>query len=609
MLESLNGINLGKDTENDFKESKSVTIIREQMEKNNKIKVRTNEADKIPNLDGKIMILDDNSMERITVEVQIKTLPSDYYQNNPYKYLCDTKAFNVVKYNVTFNPVIILLVDENSEKIYWKYLSKEYVNSLNIENQKSKTIYFSEKDIFIEEEFLEFIIGEFRRIGLIIENGSNPYILSYKENNYTNDIQNEVDRINLLFDGDLNFVKKYLFPNVWKFGIAYDEYENGSKAMGIYSILKGKNDILIRNFDIYEKYMQVSITSSIGSKTITQMGNEWIEYILNMYFNLYGINPRFLPEEALNEIVYEFLDRLAFDVKEIQKENEDNYINDEENIETVMNYYNGLKNFYYQLVNRFPNSQFTQALMNIYKLYGNKFLIFNPLLQPNKEEYNLLLNSLFNHNKQYSNVSFVSSDIDINLLEATLVEIKNRNIKKVSRVFKTKKWSLYKEEHKDGKLKTCAHGYILSDLYSNLNYLFNNITKFYDETYKKMFGDNESKKLKGKFVITYSAEEPYKYCLFYHKSEKFMIKVENINEEKASNKYESFDNYNSVTYGLIDSTFGIKLPLYNYIRLLINLGISLSYGVKFKYDNNINRTYQINQLPIISNYIQMTNDK
>lgn len=403
MLESLNGINLGKDTENDFKESKSVTIIREQMEKNNKIKVRTNEADKIPNLDGKIMILDDNSMERITVEVQIKTLPSDYYQNNPYKYLCDTKAFNVVKYNVTFNPVIILLVDENSEKIYWKYLSKEYVNSLNIENQKSKTIYFSEKDIFIEEEFLEFIIGEFRRIGLIIENGSNPYILSYKENNYTNDIQNEVDRINLLFDGDLNFVKKYLFPNVWKFGIAYDEYENGSKAMGIYSILKGKNDILIRNFDIYEKYMQVSITSSIGSKTITQMGNEWIEYILNMYFNLYGINPRFLPEEALNEIVYEFLDRLAFDVKEIQKENEDNYINDEENIETVMNYYNGLKNFYYQLVNRFPNSQFTQALMNIYKLYGNKFLIFNPLLQPNKEEYNLLLNSLFNHNKQYEN--------------------------------------------------------------------------------------------------------------------------------------------------------------------------------------------------------------
>ena len=37
--------------------------------KNNKIKVRANEIDKIPNLDGKLMILDSNSIERITVEI------------------------------------------------------------------------------------------------------------------------------------------------------------------------------------------------------------------------------------------------------------------------------------------------------------------------------------------------------------------------------------------------------------------------------------------------------------------------------------------------------------------------------------------------------------
>ena len=37
--------------------------------KNNKIKVRTNETDKIPNLDGKLMIIDSNSIERITFEI------------------------------------------------------------------------------------------------------------------------------------------------------------------------------------------------------------------------------------------------------------------------------------------------------------------------------------------------------------------------------------------------------------------------------------------------------------------------------------------------------------------------------------------------------------
>ena len=115
MLDELNDINLGKVSNNDFKESKSVTIIRKIMETNGNIKVRTNEADKIPNLDGKIMILDKNSMERISIEVQIKTLPPSYSETNPYKYSCDTKVFNVVKYKlyIWHNSIFIkfLLID------------------------------------------------------------------------------------------------------------------------------------------------------------------------------------------------------------------------------------------------------------------------------------------------------------------------------------------------------------------------------------------------------------------------------------------------------------------------------------------------------------------
>ena len=53
-------INLGKVTENDFKESKSITILREIVEKNNRIKVRATEADKIATLDGKVVIIDKN---------------------------------------------------------------------------------------------------------------------------------------------------------------------------------------------------------------------------------------------------------------------------------------------------------------------------------------------------------------------------------------------------------------------------------------------------------------------------------------------------------------------------------------------------------------------
>ena len=56
MLESLGNVNMGKVSDNDFKESNSITIIREMLEKNKRIKVRAQEADKIPNLDGKLMI-------------------------------------------------------------------------------------------------------------------------------------------------------------------------------------------------------------------------------------------------------------------------------------------------------------------------------------------------------------------------------------------------------------------------------------------------------------------------------------------------------------------------------------------------------------------------
>lgn len=610
MLDELNDINLGKVSNNDFKESKSITIIRRIMETNGNIKVRTNEADKIPNLDGKIMILDKNSMERITIEVQIKTLPSSYSETNPYKYSCDTKVFNVVKYNVTFNPVVLLLVDETSEKIYWKYISKDYANSLNIKNQNNKTITFTDKDLFIESNFLNCMINAFKKIGIIIENGENPYLL-VNNNNNIEELQYEVDRINEMFDKDLKQVKQLLFPNVWKFGIAYNKYDNGFTAIGIYSILKGKNDILIRNFDIKsDNYMQMSITSDKSNKSIKDSINGWIENVLNIYFNVCKIHPKFLPTIVLNEIAFNFLDRLARDVKELQEKNTDNYKNESETVENVIKYYNALKLYHWRLVNELPNSPLTKALLNIYKPYGNRFLLFNPLLQPNKEEYELLLDSIKNPTLLPKNVEFVSSDIDIELLESTLEELKRRKINKINRVWNTKKWELYKEEQKSNEnLKCCAHGYIITDLYDNLDYLYSNIIDLYNETYKNKFDINDKFRLTGEFLITYNKKTPYHYDLFYHNSNILSIKLEHIEKEVAQKKYGNFSYYEVSSSGSIDSAFGIKLPLYNHIRLLINLGISLSYGLKFKYNSEYNDTYLIKQLPIISDYINFTEKK
>lgn len=284
MLESLGNVNMGKVSDNDFKESNSITIIREILEKNKRIKVRAQEADKIPNLDGKLMILDNNSMERITIDIQVKTLPTNYKITYPYKYSCDTKVFNVVINNVTFNPVVLLLVDKNDKKIFWKYISKEYAESLNIGTQKDKTINFDNNDIYDEEKFTSFMIKILKKIGIIIERGSNPYLFIEQDVLYNDELQKEVDRLNNKFDNELISMKRLLFPRVWKFGVAYREYGNGLCALGIYAILKGENDTLIRKYDIEnEGYLNSVFSGRKGANFISENIDKWIGKVITHY--------------------------------------------------------------------------------------------------------------------------------------------------------------------------------------------------------------------------------------------------------------------------------------------------------------------------------------
>ena len=171
MFELDQNINMGKITDNDFKESKSISLIREILEKNCKIKVRATEADKIPDLDGRVSILDQNKHDRIIVEVQSKTLPEEYDETKPYHYDCDTKVFNVVKYNKSFNPVVLFLSDIKKKKLYYKLITKKYIKELNYSNQETKRIKFDDNDLYEESKFIKEIVEEAKRKTLIISSG------------------------------------------------------------------------------------------------------------------------------------------------------------------------------------------------------------------------------------------------------------------------------------------------------------------------------------------------------------------------------------------------------------------------------------------------------
>lgn len=158
-------MNLGQVTGNCFKESDSVGIAKRILERNRKIKTYFNENDKRTNLDGQLTIIR-RGYERITVDVQIKTLPENYSDVNGYYYDCDTKVFNVVKAKVTQNPVILLLVDIINEKVYTILCTTDYVQKLRVKEQFVKRIRFSDEELFDELEF----INKIYEVVKIIEN-------------------------------------------------------------------------------------------------------------------------------------------------------------------------------------------------------------------------------------------------------------------------------------------------------------------------------------------------------------------------------------------------------------------------------------------------------
>lgn len=602
-------INLGRTSETKFKESKSITTLKYFLEKDNNIKVRANEEDTIPNIDGSVVILDDSNMDRITVDIQSKTLPENYNKRYPYKYECDTKVFNVVLKNVTFNPVVLMLVDINKEKVYWKHISRQYIKLLNLDpEQQKKTIIFSDDDLFNIDTFRNAMDKASCELETIIDEGIKSIVTSnIEENNpFYAEMQEEIDKINNLFDNDFKAIKNFLFPDVWKFGIAYNKYSDGSSFLGIYKINKGKNGKLVKNFDFKnDEYMMSRYTKLESKAHIKDSLNSWLDKVMNSYFNLCNIPSKYLSDIVLNEIIFKFLDRLSYDLKHLSlKENRGVYYKNEEDIEKVIKYILGLKSFYYQLlINKNKEYPMLKAITPYFNA-TKKFLVFNPLIQPNEEEYELLLKSLnapkpFPHTIRLSG----SQDIDFELLEEAILELKKRNIAIVKRVWNNQKWEEFmrirKESEKSVFELSKTKGYLDKDLYINLDKLFSNLEKCLNYSYSNIPNGNKYKLL-GEYYLLYDKTVPYKYNLFIKNSDKFIFDFCNTDLEEKTKQLETKKYYDSYITGSIDNIFALDLPLYTYVKLILNKGIARTLGFDIKFDRELCHSYTIKSIPIIN---------
>lgn len=600
MLKTLNNINLGKDTENDFKESKSITILREIVEKNNRIKVRATEADKIANLDGKVVIIDKNGFERIYIEIQAKTLPEKYNLKKQYSYSCDTKAFNVVLEHITFNPVVLFLVDEQRKRVFWKLISNEYAKSLNIGNQGKKTIYFNDQDLFCESNFIEKISNYCDSLCEIIDKkDADKSLISSNIDAYSTEyieIQMQVDRLNNIFDNELKHIKDMFFRGVWKFGISYNKFQKQT-AMGIYFITYGKNDTLIKRFDPRLNYIHMSINFQ-KNISLEEYINEWIEEVKKQYYLKVPILVENLSDDILNEIVFDFLDKLTMNIKVLEDKNRPyTYYKDEEEINNIVNIINGLELFYEEIIKTKDLSNVSNAvafLTPTYNLTG-KFLLFNPLIQFNEAELKLL-DKYLNRNNPSVSLKFLNNGEDkkIQLSFLAIQELQKRKKNTIKRIWNKKNIVKCKEDFPK-EIKCIRTGYSKEDLTINLKHFFDIIAENYNIVFNKS-GYTDKYYLNDLHLIGLDEKNIHIYNDYVIKNDVFAVK------RLCNNMKIDEENVISTIEANLECLFLLDTPLYESVRILLYVGVMENNGYKIK-DENVNHSIKFEELPIINYYV------
>lgn len=219
-----------------------------------KVKADIKTRDKIPNIDGYLDLVDETFRSIGKVEVQIKKLS----EVDPPK--IDVKASFFSYCESSILPVLLIGVDVKNKKAHWLYIDENFTSQLkNVDGQKSKTIYFP-KENFIDGQNTKYIqawkyIIEVRKIKLqnYDELKKSYDILSIKSNNALGLIKNEfqnihlfLDELNKLIDNELSIVKMRYYPNAWKVGLAYYEYERNGVSYTFYPIPLNKNDVQIK---------------------------------------------------------------------------------------------------------------------------------------------------------------------------------------------------------------------------------------------------------------------------------------------------------------------------------------------------------------------------
>lgn len=296
---------------NNFTDKQSVSLIENILSTHWKVMPKLDSIDKWPNIDGHIEIQDDKDNFIGRLNVQVKTLP----QNHKFKFSCPIKFLS----SCEIDPCLLLIVDNNAEKIYWLYFDSYKIKNINFKNNKhTKTITFDENTFFDKET--KSYIQEWEKIikqnqfrfknydklnkaySIILKNINKATGQTNK--NYIN-IHLFLDELNSLLNNTFYTIKNIFYPRTWKVGIATYEYTSENMSYTLYPITIDKNDIQIKEVDknLYDKIQKewLGFVGHFTENPIEERPKEYAKDIIN------SKTMKVIKEKLLNHNGNEFL--------------------------------------------------------------------------------------------------------------------------------------------------------------------------------------------------------------------------------------------------------------------------------------------------------------
>lgn len=251
-------------------ESDSITILDYILD-SNRIKSQLAKNDKTPNIDGYLELVDEGAHPVGKLEVQVKTLGLKNFKKP--KYQCK-KGFLSYCWSSTL-PVLLIAVDCSQEKAYWVHLDHNLLESLDIKGETvnidipNKNVVSLDNNGYISDwmkiaqSYKERIVNYPNLKNEIAKVKSDNEVLrkithdvTEQKSEINKEVQIFLDMYNELLDKDFAFIKSIFFPDCWKFGFAYQKYEDKQVDYSLYPINFGYNDKAIKAIDYNSDYFR-----------------------------------------------------------------------------------------------------------------------------------------------------------------------------------------------------------------------------------------------------------------------------------------------------------------------------------------------------------------